>query len=283
MKLLAVSLVAAASAATNHTAVYGVHPPGLGTGVFSGLSNMQQCLFALVLDAKRHPGGGAAISLPSLRWRGSWSTAPSGSRYIPHEQVWSLDGWSSKLPPLVDAAPTIVDAHKFRTEPLFRKYNQYISLLRKRPRYARDAADEALDASFVPTAPILARADRLATELGLTNNNYGCLHARMEKDLYRNFMGTKMRSLGLLNFARLARGLRRRTELAGVERVFVAIDAAHITNDTRKGLRRGAWRGVPFVYKRPISPDAKGPSSPVENTLLADAIVDRTLCVRAKC
>ena len=30
MKLLAVSLVAAASAATNHTAVYGVHPPGLG-------------------------------------------------------------------------------------------------------------------------------------------------------------------------------------------------------------------------------------------------------------
>ena len=96
-------------------------------------------------------------------------------------------------------------------------------------------------------------------------------------------MGTKMRSLGLLNFARLARGLRRRTELAGVDRVFVAIDAAHITNDTRKGLRRGAWRGVPFVYKRPISPDAKGPSSPVENTLLADAIVDRTLCVRAKC
>ena len=96
-------------------------------------------------------------------------------------------------------------------------------------------------------------------------------------------LGTKMRSLGLLNFARLARGLRRRTELAGVERVFVAIDAAHITNDTRKGLRRGAWRSVPFVYKRPISPDAKGPSSPVENTLLADAIVDRTLCVRAKC
>ena len=36
------------------------------------------------------------------------------------------------------------------------------------------------------------------------------------------------------------------------------------------------------MYKRPISPDAKGPSSPVENTLLADAIVDRTLCVRAK-
>ena len=69
MKLLAVSLVAAASAATNYTAVYGVHPPGLGAGVFSGLSNMQQCLFALVLDAKRHPGGGAAISLPSLRWR----------------------------------------------------------------------------------------------------------------------------------------------------------------------------------------------------------------------
>ena len=135
----------------------------------------------------------------------------------------------------------------------------------------------------MPTAPILARADRLATELGLTNNNYGCLHARMEKDLYRNFMGHKMRSLGLLNFARLARGLRWRTELAGVERVFVAIDAAHITNDTRKGLGRGAWRGVPFVYKRPISPEAKGPSSPVENTLLADAIVDRTLCVRAKC
>ena len=80
----------------------------------------------------------------------------------------------------------------------------------------------------------------------------------------------------------MARGLRRRTELAGVDRVFVAIDAAHITNDTRKGLGRGAWRGVPFVYKRPLSPDAKGPSSPVENTLLADAIVDRTLCVRAK-
>ena len=108
MKLLAVSLVAAASA-SNHTAVYGVHPPGLGAGVFSGLSNMQQCLFALVLDAKRHPGGGAAISLPSLRWRGSWSKAPSGSRYLPHEQVWSLDGWSSKLPPLIDAPPTIVD------------------------------------------------------------------------------------------------------------------------------------------------------------------------------
>ena len=35
MKLLAVSLVAAASAATNYTAVYGVHPPGLGAGVFS--------------------------------------------------------------------------------------------------------------------------------------------------------------------------------------------------------------------------------------------------------
>ena len=50
----------------------------------------------------------------------------------------------------------------------------------------------------------------------------------------------------------------------------------------KKILGRGAWRGVPFVYKRPISPDAKGPSSPVENTLLADAIVDRTLCVRAK-
>ena len=78
---------------------------------------------------------------------------------------------------------TQVDGNKFRTEPLFRKYNQYISLLRKRPRYARDAADKELDASFVPTAPILARADRLATELGLTNNNYGCLHARMEKDL----------------------------------------------------------------------------------------------------
>ena len=85
------------------------------------------------------------------------------------------------------------------------------------------------------------------------------------------------------NFARLARGLRRRTELAGVDRVFVAIDAAHITNDTRKAMGRGTWRGVPFVYKRPISPDAKGPSSPVENTLLGDAIVDRTLCVRAKC
>ena len=97
----------------------------------------------------------------------------------------------------------------------------------------------ALPQTYMPTAPILARADRLAAELGLTSNNYGCLHARMEKDLYRNFMGTKMRSLGLLNFARLARGLRRRTELAGVERVFFAIDAAHITNDTRKGLVRG--------------------------------------------
>ena len=42
MKLLAVSLVAAASAATNYTAVYGVHPPGLGAGVFSGLSNTRQ-------------------------------------------------------------------------------------------------------------------------------------------------------------------------------------------------------------------------------------------------
>ena len=62
----------------------------------------------------------------------------------------------------------------------------------------------------------------------------------------------------ILNFARLARGLRQRTELAGVDRVFVAIDAAHITNDTQKGLRRGAWRGVPFVYKRPISPDLCG-------------------------
>ena len=120
MKLLAVSLVAAASAATNYTAVYGVHPPGLGAGVFSGLSNMQQCLFALVLDAKRHPGGGAAISLRSLRWRGSWSKAESGSRFIPHEEIWRLDRWSSKLPPLVDAPRTIVDGRKFRAEPLFR-------------------------------------------------------------------------------------------------------------------------------------------------------------------
>ena len=39
MKLLVLSLVAAASAATNHTAVYGVHPPGLGAGVFTGSSS----------------------------------------------------------------------------------------------------------------------------------------------------------------------------------------------------------------------------------------------------
>ena len=89
------------------------------------------------------------------------------------------------------------------------------------------------------------------------------------------FVATRRQALGKRVF--------QAEELSGVDRVFVAIDAAHITNDTQKGLRRSAWRGTPFVYKRPISPEAKGPSSPVENTLLGDAIVDRTLCVRAKC
>jgi len=36
MKLLAASLVAAASAATNYTAVYGVHPPGLRASTTAG-------------------------------------------------------------------------------------------------------------------------------------------------------------------------------------------------------------------------------------------------------
>jgi len=81
--------------------------------------------------------------------------------------------------------------------------------------------------------------------------------------------------------------MRQRRELKGVDRVFVAIDAAHISNATKKGLRRDAWpargrRGVPFVFKEPNGPGGRWRGNKVEDTLLGDAIVDRTLCVRAK-
>lgn len=88
---------------------------------------------------------------------------------------------------------------------------------------------------------------------------------------------------------RLARNMRQRRELKGVDRVFVAIDAAHISNATKKGLRRDAWpargrQGVPFVFKQPNGPGGRWRGNKVEDTLLGDAIVDRTLlCVRAKC
>ena len=54
MKLLAVSLVAAAATSSNHTAVYGVHPPGLGAGVFSGLMGWPGSTFSNQITLSRH-------------------------------------------------------------------------------------------------------------------------------------------------------------------------------------------------------------------------------------
>ena len=58
MKLLAVSLVAAASASLNYTAVYGVHPPGLyyynARGVFPRLDDGR--LIRDAYDRRERPG-----------------------------------------------------------------------------------------------------------------------------------------------------------------------------------------------------------------------------------
>ena len=47
-------------------------------------------------------------------------------------------------------------------------------------------------------------------------------------------------------------------------------------------LRLFSSSSRPFEFRLTRWRYAKGPSSPVANTLLGDAIVDRTLCVRAK-
>ena len=102
--------------------VLGVAPPGLGVGIFSGLSNQQQCLVGLVLLASKQAGNinnnsGATngqflapISLQSLRWRTTFESEDA-SAFVASELLWDLSVWRTlaqqgKLPEIVDAPPT---------------------------------------------------------------------------------------------------------------------------------------------------------------------------------
>ena len=108
--------------------VLGVASPGLGVGIFSGLSNQQQCLVGLVLLASKQAGSTtnngndndndarsgrslAPISLQSLRWRTTFESEDAASAFVGSEVLWDLSVWRTlarqgKLPEIVDAPPT---------------------------------------------------------------------------------------------------------------------------------------------------------------------------------
>lgn len=89
---LGLLLALSARADNNKTRVVGVAYPGLGQGIFSGLSNQQQCLVALVFLATKE---GAKISLPTLRWRTTFESEDSHRAFVDFKTLWNVSHWES--------------------------------------------------------------------------------------------------------------------------------------------------------------------------------------------
>jgi hypothetical protein len=83
---------ASSSSPTTLRRVVGVAYPGLGQGIYSGLSNQQQCLVALVFLATKE---GAKISLPTLRWRTTFESEDSHRAFVDFKTLWNVSHWES--------------------------------------------------------------------------------------------------------------------------------------------------------------------------------------------
>ena len=254
--------------------VFGVASPGIGVGINSGLSNMQQMTLGLVLLAQEH---GAAISLPTLLLR---STYKEEGKYANFSEVFDVARWHALtckgLPPLTDAPPQRV----FSSDDLWKRHEQYIFEIRNDPSVPPRSPfeDLVMDATSHPSARIRTLIARVAPP-----QPYACLHARIEKDLNR--MQTMSSQTQQMHFPWLAQQLRDNEDLrkagADLAALFVAVDLKDVDLKDREAMDEGVWPGVPLAFAGESAASDQAGISPSEAPLVG-AIVDKSICIDAQ-
>ena len=256
------------------TMVFGVASPGIGVGINSGLSNMQQMTLGLVLLAQEH---GAAISLPTLLLR---STYKEQGKYVPYSEVFDVARWHALtckgLPPLTDAPPQRV----FSSDDLWKRHEQYIFEIRSdssippRSRFE----DLVMDATSHPSARIRNLIAQVAPP-----QPYACLHARIETDLNR--MQSMSAQTQQMHFPWLAEQLRDNEDLRkggeSLAALFVAVDLKDVTPEDREAMDEGVWPGVPLAFAGEPAASGQAGISPSEAPIVG-AIVDKSICIAAQ-
>ena len=254
--------------------MFGVASPGIGVGINSGLSNMQQMTLGLVLLAQEH---GAAISLPTLLLR---STYKEEGKYANFSEVFDVARWHALtckgLPPLTDAPPQRV----FSSDDLWKRHEQYIFEIRNDPSVPPRSPfeDLVMDATSHPSARIRTLIARVAPP-----QPYACLHARIEKDLNR--MQTMSSQTQQMHFPWLAQQLRDNEDLrkagADLAALFVAVDLKDVDLKDREAMDEGVWPGVPLAFAGESAASDQAGISPSEAPLVG-AIVDKSICIDAQ-
>ena len=256
------------------TMVFGVASPGIGVGINSGLSNMQQMVIGLVLLAQEH---GAAISLPTLLLR---STYKEQGKYVQYSEVFDVARWHALtcrgLPPLTDAPAQRV----FSSDDLWKRHEQYIFEIRSdssvppRSRFE----DLVMDATSHPSARIRNLIAQVAPP-----QPYACLHARIETDLNRlQSMSTQTQQM---HFPWLAEQLRDNEDLRkggeNLAALFVAVDLKDVTPEDKEAMDEGVWPGVPLAFAGEPAASGQAGISPSEAPIVG-AIVDKSICIAAQ-
>ena len=256
------------------TMVFGVASPGIGVGINSGLSNMQQMLVGLVLLAQEH---GAAISLPTLLLR---STYRKEDKYVPYSEFFDVARWHALtckgLPSLTDAPPQ----HVYSSKEIWKRHEQYISEIRSNssipPRSRFE--DFVMDATSHPSARIRKLIAQVAPP-----QPYACLHARIETDMNRQkAMSTHTEQM---HFPWLAEQLRANKNLRkdgeNLAALFVAVDLKDVTPEDKEAMDEGVWPGVPLAFAG--EPAASGQSGILpDEAPIVGAIVDKSICIDAQ-